>query len=74
MANEGHKKDFVDGRHFACDDPFDVDSDYEFDAASFFDFTRSETSSEARNAETWFDYADTYPPSRMFFLLLLFIS
>lgn len=41
-----------------------VDFDYEFDAARFYDFTRSETDSEAREAERWFESSGNYPPSR----------
>lgn len=41
----------------------EIDSDYEFDAARFFDFTRTETCSEADDAEEWFRFAPTYPPS-----------
>lgn len=42
----------------------EVDLDYEFDAASYFDFTREETPAEARQAELWFECAQSYPPSR----------
>ncbi|KAL7229602.1 hypothetical protein ACSBR2_008163 [Camellia fascicularis] len=41
----------------------EVDFDYEFDAARFFDFTRLESYSEAQDAERWFQSAGTYPPS-----------
>lgn len=40
-----------------------IDSEYEFDACQFFDFTRGETESEADEAESWFRYAREYPPS-----------
>lgn len=42
----------------------EIDLDYEFDAARFFDFTRPETPAEARQAELWFQNAPSYPPSR----------
>lgn len=42
----------------------EVDLDYEFDAARFFDFTREESLAEAREAEFWFESAPSYPPSR----------
>lgn len=42
----------------------ECDPDYEFDAARFYDFRRSETCSEAEAAERWFESAGTYPPSR----------
>ncbi|XP_048138249.1 uncharacterized protein LOC115742533 isoform X2 [Rhodamnia argentea] len=41
----------------------ECDPDYEFDAARFYDFSRSETCSEVEAAERWFDSAGTYPPS-----------
>lgn len=42
----------------------EIDLDYEFDAACFYDFTREESPEEARLAEIWFQYAPNYPPSR----------
>ncbi|KAI7754732.1 hypothetical protein M8C21_018231 [Ambrosia artemisiifolia] len=39
------------------------DSEYEFDAYHFFDFTRDETPEEADEAQRWFRYAHEYPPS-----------
>ncbi|KAG6780987.1 hypothetical protein POTOM_013867 [Populus tomentosa] len=41
----------------------EVDLDYEFDAAMYFDFTLQESIAEAREAERWFDTALSYPPS-----------
>ncbi|XP_072993416.1 protein TPX2-like isoform X3 [Typha latifolia] len=41
---------------------FEIDLDYEFDAARYFDFGRPETQSEAREAELWFATAGSYPP------------
>ncbi|KAJ4843506.1 hypothetical protein Tsubulata_020497 [Turnera subulata] len=41
----------------------EVDLDYEFDAAMFFDFTREESDAEAREAERWFHTAPSYPSS-----------
>ncbi|KAE8657342.1 guard cell S-type anion channel SLAC1-like [Hibiscus syriacus] len=41
----------------------EIDLDYEFDAARFFDFTREESPGEAGEAELWFDSAPTHPPS-----------
>nr|XP_011463786.1 PREDICTED: protein TPX2-like isoform X2 [Fragaria vesca subsp. vesca] len=49
----------------------EVDIDYEFDAARFFDFSREETPVEARRAELWFESAKTYPPSPVVTKLLL---
>ena len=48
---------------------YEVDLDYEFDAARFFDFSREETTAEARESEIWFESAKSYPPSREFFLV-----
>lgn len=42
---------------------FEIDLDYEFDAARYFDFRREETPAEARAAELWFETAGSYPPS-----------
>lgn len=42
----------------------EIDLDYEYDAARYFDFTREETPAEAREAECWFESAKSYPPSR----------
>ncbi|KAJ9555358.1 hypothetical protein OSB04_009972 [Centaurea solstitialis] len=41
----------------------EIDLDYEFEAARFFDFTKEESPEEAREAETWFDSVESYPPS-----------
>ncbi|XP_010433925.1 PREDICTED: uncharacterized protein LOC104717972 isoform X2 [Camelina sativa] len=42
----------------------EIDLDYEFDAAHWFDFTREELALESRAAELWFETAQSYPPSR----------
>ncbi|PPS03981.1 hypothetical protein GOBAR_AA16677 [Gossypium barbadense] len=41
----------------------EIDLNYEFEAARFFDFTREESPVEAREAELWFESAPSYPPS-----------
>ncbi|XP_004511630.1 protein TPX2 isoform X2 [Cicer arietinum] len=41
----------------------EIDLDYEFDAARFFDFTQQEPLAQARQAELWFQTAATYAPS-----------
>ncbi|CAI9759428.1 unnamed protein product [Fraxinus pennsylvanica] len=41
----------------------EIDFDYEFDAARFFDFSRAESLYETRHAELWFQSAGSYPPS-----------
>ena len=45
-------------------DAYEVDIEYEFDAARYFDFTREESFVEACEAELWFQSAESYPPSR----------
>ncbi|KAH6817014.1 hypothetical protein C2S51_000617 [Perilla frutescens var. frutescens] len=42
---------------------YEIDLDYEFDAARFFDFEQDESPVEAHRAELWFDSAGSYPPS-----------
>ncbi|KAL8053697.1 hypothetical protein ABFX02_05G089800 [Erythranthe guttata] len=42
---------------------YEVDLDYEFDAARFFDFSRAESPLELRLAEFWFSSAASYPDS-----------
>ncbi|KAK4358245.1 hypothetical protein RND71_023855 [Anisodus tanguticus] len=41
----------------------EIELEYEFDAAWFYDFCRPETFSEAAEAERWFETAGNYPPS-----------
>ncbi|KAG2384904.1 uncharacterized protein HKW66_Vig0119960 [Vigna angularis] len=41
----------------------EIDIEYEFDAPQFFAFTRQETAWDASEAEQWFEYATSYPPS-----------
>ncbi|XP_061348284.1 protein TPX2-like isoform X2 [Gastrolobium bilobum] len=54
--DEGEKIEHVFVAH-------EIDLDYEFDAARFFDFTRPETLAEANQAELWFQNVASYPPS-----------
>ncbi|GAV86904.1 TPX2_importin domain-containing protein, partial [Cephalotus follicularis] len=49
----------------------EVDIEYEFDAARFFDFTREESLCEAREAESWFNDAQSYPASPFVSKLIL---
>ncbi|XP_048445151.1 protein TPX2-like isoform X1 [Pyrus x bretschneideri] len=49
----------------------EVDIDYEYDAARYFDFARQETPAEARRAELWFESAKSYPPSPVVTRLIL---
>lgn len=50
------------------DDHDEIDLDYEFDAPRFFDFTRPETFWDADEAQQWFEFAASYPPSRKYIL------
>lgn len=52
----------------------EVDLEYEFDAARFFDFTREESPAEAREAELWLESAPSYPPSRQFLCILIMFA
>lgn len=52
---------------------YEVDIEYEFDAARYFDFTREESFDEASQAELWFQSAGSYPPSRECCVFLDFI-
>ncbi|XP_056865787.1 protein TPX2 isoform X2 [Raphanus sativus] len=49
----------------------EVDMEYEFDAARWFDFTRSESPAESLAAEFWFHSAPSYAPSPFVTKLLL---
>lgn len=42
----------------------EIDLEYEFDAARWYDFTREELAMESRAAELWFESAQSYPHSR----------
>ncbi|KAL3341974.1 hypothetical protein AABB24_026142 [Solanum stoloniferum] len=48
-----------------------IDSEYEFDASRFYDFCRPESTSEAEEAERWFQTASTYLPSPLIIKLNL---
>lgn len=63
----------TDGEMDEVAEPFfggEIDFDYEFDAAMYYDFTRPETKQETREAEDWFKFAGSYPPSRKHLLLV----
>lgn len=42
----------------------EIDSDYEFDAPQFFNFTCQEALWDVAEAEQWFESATSCPPSR----------
>lgn len=44
----------------------EIDLEYEFDAARWYDFTREEFPAESQAAEFWFHSAPSYAPSREF--------
>lgn len=46
----------------------EYDPNYEFEAPCYYDFSRTESDWEAEEAERWFDFAGTYPPSRKHFM------
>ncbi|KAL0659569.1 hypothetical protein Bca4012_080154 [Brassica carinata] len=50
---------------------FEVELEYEFDAARWFDFTREESPAESQSAEFWFHSAPSYTPSPFVTKLLL---
>ena len=58
----------------------EIDLDYEFDAARYFDFSRQESFAAAWEAQLWFETAGSYPPSRtnpnplIYFFSPLYIS
>ncbi|KAJ8536716.1 hypothetical protein K7X08_035117 [Anisodus acutangulus] len=54
-----------------CSDVSEIDSEYEFDAARFYDFCRPESTSEAEEAEHWFQTSGNYPPSPLIIKLNL---
>ncbi|KAF3544106.1 hypothetical protein DY000_02009808 [Brassica cretica] len=49
----------------------EIDLEYEFDAARWFDFTRMESAEESQSAEFWFHSAPSYAPSPFVTKLLL---
>ncbi|KAJ0452252.1 putative TPX2 central domain-containing protein [Helianthus annuus] len=55
-------EDYVEGDAASYSES-DIDSEYEFDAPQFYDFSKDETESEAEDAENWFRSAHEYPPS-----------
>ncbi|KAM3248058.1 protein TPX2 isoform X1 [Capsicum annuum] len=54
-----------------CSDVYEIDSEYEFDAARFYDFCRPESTSDAEEAERWFQTAGNYLPSPLIIKLNL---
>uniref|UniRef100_A0A7C9DPZ4 TPX2 central domain-containing protein n=1 Tax=Opuntia streptacantha TaxID=393608 RepID=A0A7C9DPZ4_OPUST len=55
-------EDVCDGA-FEFEDSVEIDLDFEFDVAKFFDLTRSETPEEIEVSEAWFECAKGHPPS-----------
>ncbi|ONI25137.1 hypothetical protein PRUPE_2G283500 [Prunus persica] len=49
----------------------EIDLDYEFDAPKFYDFTQPDSDLEATEAEDWFRFAGSYPPSPFIIKLLM---
>lgn len=42
----------------------EIDWEYEYDAACFYDFSTPESPFQAAQAQRWFETAGNYPPSR----------
>ncbi|XP_045792475.1 protein TPX2-like isoform X2 [Trifolium pratense] len=61
MEEEEEENDDAEIQHVFV--AHEIDLDYEFDAARFFDFTRPESSFESHQAQLWFQTAPNYPPS-----------
>jgi len=59
----GLKIDEVEEKACVFEESFEIDFDYEFDVAKFFDFTQLETPEEIAESELWFDLAQGHPPS-----------
>ncbi|XP_016649940.1 PREDICTED: protein TPX2 isoform X1 [Prunus mume] len=49
----------------------EIDLDYEFDAPKFYDFTQPDSDLEDTEAEDWFRFAGSYPPSPFIIKLLM---
>ncbi|BFG23222.1 hypothetical protein CerSpe_094960 [Prunus speciosa] len=49
----------------------EIDLDYEFDAPKFYDFSQPDSDLEATEAEDWFQFAGSYPPSPFIIKLLM---
>ncbi|KAF7813297.1 protein TPX2-like isoform X2 [Senna tora] len=56
-------EEFVVESNLEEEEEEEIDTDYEFDAPRFCDFSRPETHWDAVEAEQWFESARTYPPS-----------
>ncbi|XP_021730206.1 protein TPX2-like [Chenopodium quinoa] len=59
----GLKMDEVEEKACVFEESFEIDFDYEFDVAKFFDFAQLETPEEIAESELWFDIAQGHPPS-----------
>ncbi|CAA3009748.1 Hypothetical predicted protein [Olea europaea subsp. europaea] len=63
MMEDGNNSNVMDEEMEGSFMDNEIDFDYEFDAARFFDFSRAESLAETRYAELWFQSAGSYPPS-----------
>ncbi|KNA11245.1 hypothetical protein SOVF_136960 isoform A [Spinacia oleracea] len=55
--------DEVEEKGCVFEESFEIDFDYEFDVAKFFDFSQLETPEEIADSELWFNVAEGHPPS-----------
>lgn len=62
------RMDEVEEKGCVFEESFEIDFDYEFDVAKFFDFSQLETPEEIADSELWFNVAEGHPPSRKIFV------
>ena len=65
-------EDVIQEKACIVEELLEIDFDYEFDVAKFFDFTKIETSEEIMESELWFEFFQGHLPSRK--LLIKFKS
>lgn len=62
------KMEEVEDKICVFEDSLEIDFDYEFDVAKFYDFTKIETPEEIVEYELWFELSGGHPPSRKIIL------
>ncbi|XP_057528256.1 uncharacterized protein LOC130806996 isoform X3 [Amaranthus tricolor] len=58
-------EDVIQEKACIVEELLEIDFDYEFDVAKFFDFTKIETSEEIMESELWFEFFQGHLPSPM---------
>ncbi|CAO2838983.1 unnamed protein product [Amaranthus hypochondriacus] len=58
-------EDVIQEKSCVFEELLEIDFDYEFDVAKFFDFTKIETSEEIMESELWFEFFQGHLPSPM---------